>query len=95
MRPAWSADSQSIFVRKDDENYDASYFQVELVSGKQTAIPSDRMPQLPLLPLPSGAEQPHLAQGGRFLYFQLSDQSDRSKTRIVSIRNLPPISAAK
>ena len=80
----WSADSQSVFIGKDNEHYEASYFQVDIVSGKQTAIP--KLPPSPrdLVPLPPGAEQPHLAESGHFIYFE---QREPTRTRIVMIEN--------
>jgi hypothetical protein len=84
-RPLWTADSKDIFIAKEDENYERGYFQVDIATGKQTAISEHELPAIPPAPLPVGAEQPHLAQDGRFLYFQLSD---RTKTRLVASRGL-------
>jgi Tol biopolymer transport system component len=85
--PPWSADSRFVFTTKEDENYKASYFQVEVLNGRQTAVPEGRLPPAPrgLTPLPSGAQQPHLAQDGRFLYFQ---ERDPTKGRLVTISRL-------
>jgi WD40 repeat protein len=81
----WSANSQSVFISKEDQQYKASYFQVDLSSGTQT--PVLELPASPrhLTLLPPEAEQPHLAQGGRFLYFE---RRKSNKRRLVAVRNL-------
>ncbi len=83
----WSADSQSVFISKEDAQYKASYFQVDISSGTQT--PVQKLPVSPrdLTPLPTDAEQPHLAQDGRFLYFE---QRESNKSRLVIVRDLLP-----
>jgi Tol biopolymer transport system component len=85
--PPWSADSRFVFISKEDENHETSFFQVDILSGVQTPVPYDRMPMPPrdLAPLPSRAEQPHLAQDGRFLYFRDYEQTG---IRIVAVPNL-------
>jgi len=88
--PSWSTDSRSVFFSRDDEKDRASLFQVEISSGRQSVDPGDRLPSArdALVSSPSGARQPHMAQDGRFLYFQ---KSEREKRRIVLIRNLLPM----
>lgn len=83
----WSADSQSVFISKDDEHYKAHYFRVDISSGAQTAV--QQLPESPrnLALLPPKAEQPHLAQDRRFLYFE---QQESDKSRLVMVRNLLP-----
>ncbi len=80
----WSGDSQSAYIVKEDENYKASYFQVDIVSGKQTALPEPPSRRGDIA-LPPGAEEPHFVQNGRFVYFSMRE-SDRP--HIVAIRNL-------
>lgn len=91
--PLWSADSRFVLFSRDDDNYRASFFQVDILTGKETALPESALPVLPrdLSPLSPEAEQPHLAQGGRFIYFR---QSEWAKTRIVEVHGFLPVSAA-
>ena len=83
--PPWSDDSQSVFIAKTDENSRSTYFRVDISTRKQTEVTESKLPISPrsVWPLPQGARQPHLSQGGRYLYYQ--DPPSR-KTRIVAIR---------
>lgn len=83
----WSADSQSVFISKEDEQYKATYFRVDISSGAQT--PAQELPVSPrdITLLPPESEQAHLAQDGRFLYFE---RRESSKRRLVTVRNLLP-----
>jgi len=83
----WSANSQSVFISKEDEQYKASYFQVDISSGTQTPVQELPVSPRDLTLLPPEAEQPHLAQDGRFLYFE---QRESNKRRLVTVRNLLP-----
>ncbi len=91
--PPWSDDGRFVFIDKEDANYKSNYFQVDILTGKQAAVRADRLPvaAYKLAPLPSGAEQPHLAQDGRFLYFQ---RDERTENRIVAIHDFLPRLAA-
>lgn len=85
----WSADSRYVFVIKQDKTgVTHDLFQVDIVTGIQTAPTAAKSVTLHdvLVPLPEGAQQPHLAQDGRYLYYQKSRQD---KTRIVAIKWKP------
>ena len=81
----WSPDSRSVYVSKEDDHYKAKFLPVDILSGKQAA--ETELPPSPrdLAKLPPEAEQPHLAQNGRYLYFE---RREPAKARIVAIRNL-------
>jgi len=89
--PPWSADSQFVFIAKDDESYKVKYYRVDVASGKETEVSRDDVPKAASMPLPAGAQQPHLAQGGRYLYFQVRER----KPRLVTVDNFLPGSARK
>jgi len=86
----WSPDSKSVFVAREDdsdgkENFEMKYFQVDILSGKQTAVSEHSLPAWPMERAPSGSENAHLAEGGRFLYFE---RREDLKSRIVVIHDL-------
>jgi len=83
-------DSKSVFVAREDdsdgkENFEMKYFQVDILSGKQTAVSEHSLPAWPMERAPSGSENAHLAEGGRFLYFE---RREDLKSRIVVIHDL-------
>ena len=81
----WSADSRSVYVSRVNARYKDKFLPIDILTGKQTAVTDPPVSARDLARLPSGAEQPHLAQAGRFVYFE---QRAPAKIRIVSIHNL-------
>jgi hypothetical protein len=55
---------------KSSEDYKASYFLADIATSSVTPIAEDKVPKLPPVPLPEGSGQQHVAQGGRFLYYE-------------------------
>jgi Tol biopolymer transport system component len=85
--PIWTEDGKALFILKYSEDYKASYFLADITTGALSPIAEERVPKLPLVPLPEGSGQPHLAQGGRFLYFEASMSR---KPRLVKVEGLVP-----
>ena len=87
FRPVpWTADSKSVFIAQTNLESDVlktTYFQVDLLSGKQTGVSEASVPARPMAP--QGVQGGHLAQGGRFLYFE---KQEEPKSRIVLVHNL-------
>jgi hypothetical protein len=83
----WAKDSKSVFVLKEDEDYKASFFQVDISTGEQTAAHAPPTSPRDLASLSPDIEQPHLTQDGRLLYFE---QPESSKRRIVAVHSLLP-----
>jgi len=72
---------------KYSEDYKGSYFSADLATGRLTPIAEEMVPKLPLVPLPEGSGRPHVAHGGRFLYYE--DPVDW-KPRLVKVESLVP-----
>jgi Tol biopolymer transport system component len=68
--PVWTEDGKTLYTVKSSEDYKESYFLADVVTASLTPITKERVPNLPPVPLPEGAGQPHVAQGGRFLYYE-------------------------
>jgi Tol biopolymer transport system component len=66
--PVWTEDGKALLVPKEDNK--AGYFRAEIATGNLTPLAEEKVPKLPLVPLPEGSGQPHVAQGGRFLYYE-------------------------
>lgn len=84
----WSPDSKSVFVaqeRFEPDGNETHYFQVDILSGKQGAVSEASLPLLPKDLVPAGAEDAHVSQGGRYLYFQ---KRGDIKSRIVAVHGL-------
>jgi Tol biopolymer transport system component len=88
----WSADSRSVFVGKEREPGPAKpitdYFQVNIVTGKQTAVAESTLPPIPPRPTRAELMSQHLVEGGRFVYFTVRPDM---KSRIVLVRELLPV----
>ena len=94
--PLWAADSRSIFVPKEDENYRQTFFQVDLATGKQTLVTESKLPSRSgdLFPHPPDARQPHLAGNGRYLYFEREEPRSFVERIVMAHGLLPDPSAA-
>jgi len=83
--PVWTEDGKALYTVKYSEDYKESYSLAEITTGSLTPIAKEKVPKLPLVPLPEGSGQPHVAQGGRFLYYEAPVDS---KPRLVKIEGL-------
>jgi len=85
--PTWTEDGRALYTVKYSEDYKDSYFLADIATGSLIPIANEEVPKLPLVPLPEGSGPPHVAQGGRFLYYEV--QLDR-KPRLVKVEGLVP-----
>ena len=70
--PIWSADSKAIYVVKYAREFAREdWFLADTATGRLTPVAKEKVPQLPLVPLPKGANSRHAAQAGRYLYFEV------------------------
>ena len=69
--PVWAGGWQgSLYSSNTRQDYKDSYFLADVATGNLTPIAEEKVPKLPLAPLPEGSGPPHVAQGGRFLYYE-------------------------
>ena len=68
--PIWTEDGKALYTVKYSEDYKASYFLADIATGSLTPIAEEKVPKPPPVPLPEGSGQQHVAQGGRFLYYE-------------------------
>jgi Tol biopolymer transport system component len=85
--PVWTEDGKALYAVKYSDDYKAGYFLADIATGSLTPIAEERVPKLPLVPLPEGSGQPHVAQGGRFLYYEAPVDW---KPRLVEVEGLVP-----
>lgn len=85
--PLWTEDGKALYVMKFSEHHDVSYFLADIATGDLTPIAEGNVPKLPLVPLPDGSGPPHVAQGGRFLYYEAPVSW---KPRLVKVEGLVP-----
>jgi len=85
--PPWSEDSRFVYFVKTDPEYHTTHFRIDVATGQQTGVEQATIPRAPLVPLPQGAEQPHVAEGGRFLYYV--QQQEQYRSRMVAVQQLP------
>jgi dipeptidyl aminopeptidase/acylaminoacyl peptidase len=85
--PIWTQDSKALYTMKYSEDYKDTYFLTDIATGRLTPIAKERVPKPPPVPLPEGAGRPHVAQGGRFLYYQAPVDW---KPRLVKVEGLIP-----
>ena len=83
----WTEDGKAIYTVKYSEHYEASYFLADIETGDLTPIAEEKRPKLPRVALPEGSRQPHMAQDGRFLYYEASVIR---KSRLVKVEGLVP-----
>lgn len=84
--PVWF-DSATVYIGRTDEHRRTSYSLLEIATGRLTPIGEEEIPRPPLVPLPSGARNPHVAQNGRYLYYESSVDW---KARLVKVEGLLP-----
>jgi Tol biopolymer transport system component len=68
--PIWTEDGKALYTVKYSEDYRSSYFLADIATGTVTPIGDEKVPRLPLVALPEGSGHAHVAQGGRFLYYE-------------------------
>jgi Tol biopolymer transport system component len=68
--PVWTEDSKALYAVQYSEHYESSYFLTNIATGGLTPIAAEKVPKIPGFPLPDGASQPYVAQGGRYLYYE-------------------------
>ncbi len=82
--PVWF-DNGTVYIARTEKDYKTSYSLLEIATGRLTLIGDERIPRPPLVPLPSGAMNPHVAQNGRYLYYELPAEW---KSRLVKVEGL-------
>lgn len=85
--PVWTGDGKALYIVKYSQDYKASYFLADIATGSLTPIAEETVPKLPPVPLPEGSGQQHVAQGGRFLYYEAPVNW---KPRLVRLEGLVP-----
>lgn len=85
--PVWTEDGKSLYTVKYSEDYKASYFLADIATGSLTPIAEEKVPKLPPVPRPEGSGQRHVAQAGRFLYYEAPVNW---KPRLVRVEGLVP-----
>ena len=86
--PIWTEqDGKALYAVKTSEDYRDSYFLADIATGSLTPIAKEKVPKLPPVPLPEGSGRPHVAQGGRFLYYEAPVDW---KPRLVKVEGLIP-----
>jgi Tol biopolymer transport system component len=83
--PVWSEDGKALYVTKYSDSYEESDFVADVATGRLSSIANDRVPRLPLVPLPEGSGRSHVAQGGRYLYYEAPADW---KPRLVKVEGL-------
>ena len=85
--PVWTEDGEALYTLKFSEDYRTSYLLADIATGSLTPIAEEKVPKLPLIPLPEGSGQAHVAQGGRFLYYEAPVTW---KPRLIKVDGLVP-----
>jgi Tol biopolymer transport system component len=85
--PSWTEDGKALYTVKYSEEYEDTYFLADIATGSLTPIAEEKVPKLPLVPLPEGSGPPQVSQGGRFLYYEAPADW---KPRLVKVEGLIP-----
>jgi hypothetical protein len=85
--PVWTEDGKALYAVKVSPDYKSSHFFADMATGRLTPIAEEKVPKLPPVPLPEGSGLQHVAQGGRFLYYEAPVIW---KPRLVRVEGLVP-----